>query len=164
MIDDKHAKRADFISITGNPIFIVSFCTTGIKVVANKTVRICPDIVIVIQKWKKLPSSNWLRNKNYATNVSAVNFKLTTSKLRFFNVIIFLLKLLLNVFGSGYPLVSLVYGDVLGLVNYLRNNKTKCCFWMTSKGTADFRFLKEEKIIVAFFIQYCFHLYLPILA
>ena len=164
MIDDKHAKRADFISITGNPIFIVSFCTTGIKVVANKTVRICPDIVIVIQKWKKLPSSNWPRNKNYATNVSAVNFKLTTSKLRFFNVIIFLLKLLLNVFGSGYPLVSLVYGDVLGLVNYLRNNKTKCCFWMNSKGTADFRFLKEEKIIVAFFNQYCFPLYLPILA
>ena len=67
-----------------------------------------------------MPTGKRPQNKNYATNASGVNGKLTTSKLQFFSVIIFLLKLLLNTYESDYPLVSLIYDDVLELVNYLR--------------------------------------------
>ena len=76
LFDYTSARRDDYVRETGLTTFLLSFCDTRwleSKQVADRAILIWPNVVKIVQYWKKLPGYKQPPGKDFITIIIAIN-------------------------------------------------------------------------------------------
>ena len=125
LFDHTSARRDDYVTETGSTTFPLSFCATRwleSKQVADRAILIWPNVVKMVQYWKKLPGYKQPPGQDFITISNAIKDDvLIVVKLNFFSFVASILVPYLTRYQENNPSIPFMYDDIQKLVYKLMN-------------------------------------------
>ena len=110
------ARRYDYVNETGSTTFPLSFCATRwleSKQVADRAILIWPNVVKMVQYWKKLPGYKQPPGQDFITISNAIKDDvLIVVKLKFFSFIASILVPYLTRYQENSPSIPFMHDDI----------------------------------------------------
>ena len=115
LLHDSPARREDYFNITGSVDYPLQFCGTRCveeKKVAEKLIKLWPNMVKLYDFWSSLAKSKRPDSKSYENVKKGIDDPLTVAKLHFFSYIAGLLQPFLTAFQGDGPMLPFLCNDI----------------------------------------------------
>ena len=119
MLHDSPARREDYFNLTGSDGYPLQFCGTRWvedKKVAEKLVKLWPNMIKLFDFWETLAKSKRPDSKSFHNVKKGINDPLTVAKLCFFSYLAGLLQPFLTAFQGDGPMRPYLCNNIKELV------------------------------------------------
>ena len=115
LFHDSPARRDMYMKTTGSNVFALRFCATRwveSESVAERAIKIWPNMIQMIKEWEKQPKSSRPKNKSYETLVEFYQDKFVPCRLEYFRYLAKIMHDYLKIFQTDRPMVPFIADEL----------------------------------------------------